>query len=118
MNKQLTLFTVKRRPSRLRVLGTGDPKTLFRDHKPAEIYEQYGAPARLLTTSAKSLKTEAVGVLNRILFFTPGIFCPAATAACREACLSLMLPFIGGGEHANDFSPHPSVDPKVAPPPD
>lgn len=87
MTAQLTLFANRRRRSRLKILASGDPKTQFRSRTAAQIYEGEGAPPRLLTSSAKSRKAEAIGVLNRILFFTPGVFCPASTEACRAACL-------------------------------
>lgn len=85
MTHQMPLFQRKR--SRLKILRSGDPKTTFRRQGSALIYEQYGPPRRLLTSSAKTEKSTKYGVLNRILYLTPGVFCPASTEACRAACL-------------------------------
>lgn len=71
----------------LRILPTGDPKTLFHRSTAAEILTRCGPPRYLLSQSAKAQKCEQVGVLNRVLYLTPGVFCPAATDACRAACL-------------------------------
>lgn len=71
----------------LKILRSGDPKTQFGHWEPEEILIRIGPPRRLLSSSSKIQKSEGVGVLSRVLYLTPGIFCPAATKGCRAACL-------------------------------
>jgi hypothetical protein len=73
--------------ARFRILESGDPKTHFPRLTARQILERHGPPKTILSLSAKAEKCTGVGVLNRVLYFTPGIFCPAATSACRAACL-------------------------------
>ncbi|QDV79196.1 GP88 family protein [Botrimarina mediterranea] len=73
--------------SRLRVLRTGDPQSMFHYHNPKEILERLGPPWRLLSSSAKTEKSRGVGVLSRVLYLTPGVFCPRATEGCLRVCL-------------------------------
>ena len=81
----------------LRILQSGDPHTAFHRMSPADILLTLGPPRSLLGTSSKTEKSRSVGVLTRILYFTPGLLCPAATPACLRACLGhssgrMMLP--------------------------
>ena len=81
---------VEPKKSRLRVLTTEDKNSLFFNRKrlsPREILEHYGAPSSLLSVSSKGEGSAKVGVLSRSLFFTSGIFCPAATDNCRSLCV-------------------------------
>lgn len=71
----------------LRLLPSGDPRTQFHHASAAQILAESHPPRRLLSTSAKLDKCESVGVLARVLYLTPGVFCPAATDGCRRACL-------------------------------
>jgi len=71
----------------LKVFESGDPRTRFHYQSSSEILTELPAPWRLLSSSAKVNKCESVGVLARVLYFTPGIFCPAATSGCLQSCL-------------------------------
>jgi hypothetical protein len=73
--------------SKLKIFESGDPRTRFHYQSSSEIREALPPPWRLLSGSAKVDKCESVGVLARVLYFTPGIFCPGATAGCRRSCL-------------------------------
>lgn len=73
--------------SRLKVLRTGDPRSAFQGWSPAEILAEYGAPRYLLSQSSKTEKCDKIGVLNRVLYLTSGVFCPAATEGCLRTCL-------------------------------
>ncbi len=77
----------QQRRTRLRTLKSGDPKTAFHTCSASEILALYGLPKGLLSTSKKSEKCGKVGVLNRVLYLTPGVFCPAATPGCLKGCL-------------------------------
>ncbi|MCC7086530.1 MAG: hypothetical protein IT427_16145 [Pirellulales bacterium] len=72
---------------KLRILRSADPKTIFGQMTPAEILKKHGLPKFLLGTSLKTEKSRSVGVLARVLYFTPGVFCPNATQGCLAACL-------------------------------
>jgi hypothetical protein len=74
-------------PSKLKILRSGDPKTMFGRMSPAEILDRYGPPRTLLSSSHKTEKCLAVDVLARVLHFTPGVFCTHATLGCLAACL-------------------------------
>ena len=74
-------------PSNLTILRSGDPNTVLGSWAPKDILARYGLPNVLLSGSAKADKCTKVGVLARVLFFTPGVFCPAATRGCLRACL-------------------------------
>ena len=76
-----------KRSSQLKVLQTADPQSVVGDFSPEDILLLYGRPRYLLSSSSKTKKSESVGVLNRILYLTSGVLCPAATAVCRELCL-------------------------------
>ena len=67
---------------------SGDPQTIFHSATPRQILARLEPPKRLLSTSSKLDKCQSVGVLARVLYLTPGIFCPAATDGCRRACLA------------------------------
>lgn len=67
---------------------SGDPRTDFHWATSEQILAQTEPPKRLLSTSAKLDKCQTVGVLARVLYFTPGVFCPAATDGCRQSCLA------------------------------
>lgn len=71
----------------LTILRSGDPQTSFGRSSPAEILRQYGPPKYLLSSSLKAEKCLSVAVLARVLYFTPGVFCPHATQGCLAACL-------------------------------
>ena len=73
--------------SKLKIFESGDPHTRFHYQSSSEILQDLPPPWRLLSSSAKVNKCEAVGVLARVLYFTPGIFCPGATPGCRQSCL-------------------------------
>ena len=74
--------------SRLRVLRTEDKGSAFhRSESAAEILTRLGPPRSLLSSSAKTHKSAKVGVLSKILYMPSGIFCPAASDACRKSCL-------------------------------
>ena len=73
--------------SRLRILRTGDPRSSFHDYDSREILQKFGRPKRLLSSSSKAKKCSKVNVLNRVLYLTPGAFCPRATAGCLASCL-------------------------------
>jgi hypothetical protein len=73
--------------SALKILRSGDPRTCFGQMTPAEIIEKHGLPNFLLGTSLKTKKSLGIGVLAKVLFFTPGVFCSHATEGCLEACL-------------------------------
>jgi hypothetical protein len=73
--------------SKLPVLRSGDPNTAFHRFSPAEILATYGPPRTLLSSSVKTKKCFSVQVLARVLFLTPGVFCPNATSGCLAACL-------------------------------
>lgn len=73
--------------TRLNILRSGDPNTAFGRLSPAEIFDQYGPPRSLLSTSLKTQKCLSVAVLARALYFTPGVFCSHSTQGCLAACL-------------------------------
>jgi hypothetical protein len=75
------------RPRKLKILRSGDPQTRFHRESASEILKSLPPPHRLLSTSAKLDKCQSVGVLARVLYFTPGIYCPGATAGCLASCL-------------------------------
>jgi hypothetical protein len=74
-------------PRTLPVLRSGDPKTAFRNLSARQILDTLGPPRGLLSSSFKTKKCLSQGVLARILYLTPGIFCSHATAGCLAACL-------------------------------
>jgi hypothetical protein len=71
----------------VKLLRSGDPKSRFHHASASDVLKEVAPPQRLLSTSAKIDKCESVGVLARILYFTPGAFCPSATEGCLETCL-------------------------------
>jgi hypothetical protein len=73
--------------STLPILRSGDPKSQFGQMEPAEILKKYGLPRYLLGSSLKTKKSLSVGVLAKVLFLTPGVFCSHATPGCLAACL-------------------------------
>lgn len=73
--------------STLRILTSGDPRTRFHHSSAKRILAEALPPRRLLSTSTKVDKCQSVGVLARVLYLTPGIFCPGATKGCLAACL-------------------------------
>jgi hypothetical protein len=72
---------------KVKLLRSGDPKSRFQYASASDILKEVAPPERLLSTSAKLDKCESVGVLARVLYFTPGAFCPSATEGCLETCL-------------------------------
>ena len=73
--------------TKLKVLRSGDPQTMFGRMSPTEILDRYGPPGPLLSSSKKTEKCLSVNVLARVLFLTPGVFCSHATLGCLAACL-------------------------------
>ena len=73
--------------SALKILRSGDPKTCFGQMSAADILQKHGLPGFLLGSSKKAEKTRCVGVLARVLNFTPGVFCSHASQGCLAACL-------------------------------
>ena len=51
-------------PSKLKILRSGDPKTMFGRMSPAEILDRYGPPRTLLSSSHKTEKCLAVDVFG------------------------------------------------------
>ena len=72
---------------KLKILRSADPKTTFGQMSPAEIIEKHGLPKFLLGSSLKTEKSRCIGVLAKVLFLTPGVFCSHATQGCLAACL-------------------------------
>jgi len=72
---------------KLDILPSGDPGTAFHYLTPTEILARFGPPGSLLSTSAKAEKCLSVDVLLRVLYLTPGLFCPGATSGCLRSCL-------------------------------
>ena len=79
----------QKRSLRLKVLETQDRQSLFFNQQLSakEILARYGLPRSLLSSSSKAEKSAYVGVLNRVMYLTSGIFCPSATKNCRRLCL-------------------------------
>jgi hypothetical protein len=75
------------RQRKLRILRTGDENSAFNTLNPQEILDRFGLPSYLLGSSAKLEKCKSKRVLARVLYLTPGIFCPLATDGCRGCCL-------------------------------
>lgn len=75
------------RQSKIQRYRPGDPQSAFAEMSPGQILDTHGSPRSLLSSSLKAEKCLSVGVLTRILFLTPGVFCPHATAGCLAACL-------------------------------
>lgn len=69
------------------LLRSGDPNTAVHRHAPEEILGTLGMPSYLLGTSVKVAKCESVGVLARVMYLTPGVFCSGADTGCLLACL-------------------------------
>jgi hypothetical protein len=72
---------------KVKLLRTGDPKSRFHHATPSDVLKEVAPPHQLLSTSAKLEKCKTVGVLARVLYFTPGAFCPSASDACLKSCL-------------------------------
>ena len=83
MNEETT------KQARFRVLPTGDTKSRFYNNNRTakEVLAELGYPRYLLSSSAKTRKSEGVGVLSKVLYLTSGIFCPKASPACLTTCL-------------------------------
>lgn len=74
--------------ARLRILRTGDQRSQFYYNRTAkEVLQSLGYPRTLLGSSTKTRKSAGVGVLNRVMYLTPGAFCPRASDACLAGCL-------------------------------
>lgn len=69
------------------LLRSGDPNTAVHRRSAEEILERDGMPSYLLGNSTKVAKCDSVGVLARIMYLTPGVFCGAADTGCLLACL-------------------------------
>ena len=85
---------------KLKILASGDPNTQIHSLSPEDILNHLGPPRQLLSTSSKVNKGLSKGVLSRVLYLTPGAFCPAATLACRSACLGHTSGRMGFPSHA------------------
>lgn len=70
-----------------RLLRSGDPNTRIHSVTPPQFLAEHGFPTYLLGSSTKLEKSKSVGVLSRVLYLTPGIFCSAADTGCLLACL-------------------------------
>ncbi len=70
-----------------RLLRSGDPNTVIERLSAKAILERHGFPSYLLGSSAKMEKCDGVGVLARVLYLTPGVFCAGADTGCLLACL-------------------------------
>ncbi len=81
------MSTTDKKRSALKILRTGDPRSAFHTCTPKQILEMYGVPRRLLSSSSKAQKSSKVGVLNKVMYLTPGVFCPMATLGCLLNCL-------------------------------
>lgn len=66
---------------------SGDPNTRLGRTDPKSFLKERGFPSYLLGTSSKLDASRSVSVLARVLYLTPGLFCPAADSACLNACL-------------------------------
>ena len=77
----------EKKRSALKILRTGDPRSAFHTCTPQQILEMYGVPRRLLSSSTKAEKSAKVGVLNKVMYLTPGVFCVRATSGCLANCL-------------------------------
>ena len=75
------------RINRLKILPTGDKQSELLRRSPEEILAIHGPPRTLLSGSAKAQKSLGVGVLNKVMFLTSGVFCPRATPGCLKSCL-------------------------------
>lgn len=71
----------------VKLLRTGDPKSRFHNSSASDVLKEVAPPQTLLSTSAKVDKCKSVGFLARVLYLTPGAFCPSATQGCLESCL-------------------------------
>ncbi len=76
-----------RMETRPTLLRSRDPNTSVHRRSPQEILDRYGMPSYLLGSSTKVAKSGSVGVLARIMYLTPGVFCGAADTGCLLACL-------------------------------
>ncbi len=78
----------KKTRSKLRVLRTSDPQSMFHHNFTAmEVLQKLGRPRSLISSSSKTDKSREVGVYSRVLYLTSGVFCPAATESCLKLCL-------------------------------
>ncbi len=78
----------KKPRSKLRILRTSDPQSMFHHNSTAkEVLEKLGRPRSLISSSSKTDKSREVGVYSRVLYLTSGVFCPAATESCLKLCL-------------------------------
>lgn len=84
----------------VKLLRTGDPKSRFHHLSARDVLAEVAPPRTLLSTSAKLDKCESVGVLARVLYLTPGAFCPSATEGCLESCLGHTSGRMGFSTHA------------------
>ena len=73
--------------STLAVRHAADPNTLLSKLSPRDVLHRLGPPRTLLSSSFKTEKRLSVGVLSRVLYFTPGLFCSHSTPGCLAACL-------------------------------
>lgn len=77
----------KKQQSSIKLLRTGDPRSRFHYSTASDVLKEVAPPMQLLSSSAKVEKCRHVGVLARVLYFTPGVFCPSATQGCIHTCL-------------------------------
>ena len=83
----MDIMMKEQKRSRLKILRTGDERSRFNHFTAKEVLAQLGTPRTLLSSSAKAEKSTKVGVLNRVLYLTSGVFCPGATEGCLRVCL-------------------------------
>lgn len=81
------MSNAEKKRSSLKVFRTGDPRSAFHTCTAKHILEMYGVPRRLLSSSSKAEKSAKVGVLNKVMYLTPGVFCVLATLGCLANCL-------------------------------
>ena len=74
----------------MKILRSGDRHSQFRYPKkvdPKEVLRRLGEPKALLSSSSKVRKCQGVGYLARVLYLSPGCYCPAASSGCLANCL-------------------------------
>lgn len=81
------MSSTDKKRSALKILRTGDPRSAFHTCSPEKILKMYGVPRRLLSSSTKAEKSAKLGVLNKVMYLTPGVFCVLATFGCLANCL-------------------------------
>ena len=81
-------YLQKTNRSKLRILRTADPQSMFHHNYTAkEVLEKLGRPRQLISSSSKTDKSGKVGVYSRVLYLTSGVFCASASESCLKLCL-------------------------------